>query len=517
MSDPAKSSRSTSQIVLGNTVWLTLDMAVTLLTVFGVSIPVYRVIGPAHVAYFSIVQWLAYASANVLSLGIPGTARRYVTEALAANDLPAARGIVFSTVRLQMFIAAGLLAAGEAFVFLGSDRTYWSSSWLIVLGLAPRMLMSLPSLVQVAANRLKENLICVLIAAVLQVTIVVISLWAGWGLPGVAAGIAIGNSVECLLKFFFLMRWLGWGPVKAIGPELRRRMTTFSGQGVAILILNLVVWDKSDVLILKMLVHDQRTWAFFTVSFNLADRVISIISTFVSSMAISVFNELGEGAERINRLAAVGMHYALLAGSPLLLGLAGVAPAFIQTLYGKAYAPAGAILAIAAAFAFGKCVMPILNSLYQATERQGVIVIWGIVCGAINISLDFVLISYWGATGAALANGISQLLTAAGLIVWAARSLGVQWSLRQSIPGVLAAGGSGVVAFCAIHIGGLSIVRLVAGIVAGAITYPVFVRLFGVLQAEDVQRFRHVAARIPARGRFIVDGLLRFVAPASQS
>jgi hypothetical protein len=117
--------------------------------------------------------------------------------------------------------------------------------------------------------------------------------------------------------------------------------------------------------------------------------------------------------------------------------------------------------------------------------------------------------------GAAIANGSAQVLAAVGLIYWAQRSLGIHWSIGQSIPGLAAGLGSALVAHAAGLPFGLAPIRLGMGVFAGAIAFPLLLRLFGALQPDDLSRMQGITSRLTPGLRARVDSLLALLAPAA--
>lgn len=511
-----KSAERTSAVnrTFNSSVLLGLEMSLSVAVALCTSIPLARVIGPDRLGYFTYIQWLAMIGGNVALLGIPSTTRRYMAEALGRNDLPAARGIFFATLRLQTILALALLAVGEILVFSVTDRSYWSSSWLVVLSIAPRMIMSIPSMAHVAGVRLQSNLIASLASSVVVVGVLGFGLWMGWGLVAAGAAFAIAYTLELCVKLSFALRWLGWGPRTPIGAKLRKRMLTFSTHGTALLILNVVVWDKSDFFFLEILRKDRAALAFFGAAFNLADKAIQMVQVFVGGLNVSLMSELGHNTAKMYVIAKSGLRYSILTAGALLFGLAAIGPNLILTLYGPRFAPAGPLLSVAAMMAVGKCLMPLLQILFQAAERQRAVVVWSCCCGLLNVILDLLLIPPLGAMGAAVANGSAQVFAAAGLIYWAQRTLGIDWSIGQSVPGLVAGVGSALAAYAAGLPFALAPERLAAGILAGALVFPFLVRILGALQPEDLPRLHGLTSRLTPALRGRIDTLLALLSPS---
>jgi len=58
-------------------------------------------------------------------------------------------------------------------------------------------------------------------------------------------------------------------------------------------------------------------------------------------------------------------------------------------------------LTLIALLAIPKALVSAPTMLLQTTERQGFLILWGCVCGAVDIGLDFLLVGKHGANGAA--------------------------------------------------------------------------------------------------------------------
>lgn len=491
-------------------------MIVTLVAAMCYSIPVARVIGPAKLGYFSVIWFWALVGGNVASLGIPGATRRYMAEALGRNELPVARGIFLATLKLQSLLALAVLIIGEVLIFTVTRRSYWSSSWLLVLCLAPRLLSSIPCAALLAGERLKQNLTATAANGVAMIAVLWLGLWLGWGLVAAAAAYAVSYTVDLIVKLTFAVNWLNWGPKAPIEAGLQRRMLSFSGKSTILMLLSFVVWDKSDIFFLQMLDKDPKAWAFFTTAFAFAEKVIWVVAVFGGSIGVALYGEVGRSVEKLHQTAAVGLRYCFLLASVLLFGLAAVAPWLIVTLYGQAYAPAGPILAVAALLAAGKCVMPVVGTVFAAAERQGAVAIVVLCCGIVDVVLDLLLIPRWGALGAALANGIAQTIAAAVLIWWAGRSCGVQWRIRELVPGAAAGLGIGLSAWLAGVWLPTPATRLAVGVAAGAIACPILFRLLRVFGPEDSYRLHELAGRTPQWVRSRLNPVLGFVTAREQ-
>jgi O-antigen/teichoic acid export membrane protein len=160
--------------------------------------------------------------------------------------------------------------------------------------------------------------------------------------------------------------------------------------------------------------------------------------------------------------------------------------------------------------------MPVVGTVFAAAERQGAVAIVILCCGIVDVVLDLLLIPRWGALGAALANGIAQTLAAAILIWYAGRACGVEWKLRQLLPGAAAGLGTGLAAWLAGMWLPTPAARLAVGVAAGAIACPILFRLLRVFGPEDSYRINELTGRTPPWVRSRIEPVLRFVTAREQ-
>jgi O-antigen/teichoic acid export membrane protein len=312
-------------------------------------------------------------------------------------------------------IAAGVLAAGLGLVFTIGDPAQRLISVLLVTAMAPRMIGFIPSQANNAAELMKRSTPPALIGGVLTVLLTLFSLWAGWDLPGVAASVLAGVVVETALKLYDVHRRLSPVPVGQISPELKRRMLSYSGQGLALMLLNVVVWDRSDMLILKTLNPDIKQVTFFSLAFNLTERVLMIPNAFLTSLGVTMMAQFGRGQQRLQELVISGTKYTILVALPLLAGMACLSGPLVS-IYGDRYQPLAPVLAICALLAIPKALANPPTALLQTTENQGFLIWVGCCCGVLDVVLDVLLTPHYGARGAAVANGAAQ--TAAAIATW---------------------------------------------------------------------------------------------------
>jgi O-antigen/teichoic acid export membrane protein len=501
-------------IVARNSFWYGLEMAFGLLAAFITSIAIVRIFGAERLAEFNFVAWLTNITVTVGNVGLPVTTRKYMSEHLARGETEIARALYFFTMKLQTWIAVGITVLAMVLVFVWGNPEYRVISVILVLGMAPRMVSCIPSQANVASEVMRRNTTPSLIGGLVSTVLTVLSLVAGWGLTGVAFAMSSAAWLEFALKLQSVEQWLGGVKPAAITPDLKRRMLSFSSQGVALLLLNIVVWDRSDIFLLRRLNNDPAQITFFYVAFNLVERILMIPKAFGGSLGVTVMAQYGRSQSRLQELTVHGARYALVATLPLLLGMACISRPLVLLLYGGANRPLIPVLSVVAMFGLSKALMRMPTSLLQAAEKQGFLIFWGCFCGGIDILLDVLLIPRYGAVGAAYANGIAQTLAAIGIWWFAARTMHLDVRIKDF--------GRVAVAGAAMAAGVLFANRLVGGytgmalsIAVGAAIWIIALRVVRIFDTADAQRFLAVGRNLPASFRPFWKRLIAWVAPPS--
>ena len=115
--------------------------------------------------------------------------------------------------------------------------------------------------------------------------------------------------------------------------------------------------------------------------------------------------QYGRDSTRVRGLAETSARYLALISFPVHLGLAGNSCSPRLVTYGSKYAGAVPALVVAACLGISKAFFLPVQAVLSSWERQDLIIRWGFVSAAVNLTLDFMLIPKYGAIGAALANG----------------------------------------------------------------------------------------------------------------
>jgi O-antigen/teichoic acid export membrane protein len=483
-----------TETIARNTLWYGFEVVAGLITAFATSIVIARAIGPQKLGYFNYIMWLANISAAIGSFGVPATARKYMAEYFGRGEPGVCRAIYEATLRLQVLTASLITAAGLILVFAVSNREYWGSSVFLVASVLPAMLTSIPAQANMAAENMRANVPSSLVSSLVYVSFVALSLLYGWGLPGIALGFLLGRSSEVALRLRSVRRWTRTLPAAPLPDEVRTRMRNFSGLSTVLMLLQVIVWDRSDIVLLKLFSGSIREITFYSVAFNLTEKVLLLPSPFGGAIGASVMAQYGRDREALRLLVARAARYMFLCGLPALLGLALLSRPLVQTLYGRQYLPVIPVLFLAAALAIPKTMLLPALQLLQAAEQQRFLVVWCCFCGAVNIAIDLLLIPTHGALGAAIGNGVGQSLGVAGMWVRAATLFRLDLPWRDFVRIAVCGFGMALVVFsCTLIFSGWR--ALAVGGAAGCVAFAVMLRLVRLLTEEDRWRISRAAAR----------------------
>jgi O-antigen/teichoic acid export membrane protein len=512
---PVPVTGGNSETIARNTLWYGFEIATGLVTAFITSIVIARAMGPQKLGYFNYIMWLANISAAIGSFGVPATARKYMAEYFGRGEPGISRAIYAATLRLQTVTAGLITAAGLVLVFKFSDRAYWGSSALLVASVLPAMLTWIPAQANMAAENMRANVPSSLLSSVVYVSFVALSLTFGWGLPGIALGFLLSRSSEVILRLLSVRKWMRSLPLGSLPTSLRSRMRTFSGLSTVLMILQVVVWDRSDIVLLKMFSGSIQEITFYSVAFNLTEKVMLLTSTFGAAIGASVMAQFGRDREVLRLLVAKAARYMFLCGLPALLGLALLSRPIIQTLYGRQYLPVIPVLFWAAALAIPKTMLLPALQMLQAAEQQRFLVIWGCFCGAVNITIDLLLIPSHGALGAAIGNGVGQALGVIGMWVRAGAIFRLELPWRDLGRIAVCGFGMALVVFSSTLI--FSGWRALAvGVPAGCVAFAVMLRLVRLLTQEDRRRILRMTVRSAYPLRICMERIVWALSPAGE-
>jgi O-antigen/teichoic acid export membrane protein len=339
-----------------------------------------------------------------------------------------------------------------------------------------------------------------------------------WGLVGLASSLLASRVIDLAMRRHLYMRRVQKDGISSPGgeslsPELRRRMIRFCSYSTCLLLLSVVVWDRSEVFFLKWFCNIKEV-AFYSVGFNLVQQLVVLPRMFTNPATARMMVEYGQDRRMSAEVTGMTARYLALFALPMMLGMAAISGPLVTLVYGPAYAPAAPVLAIAASLAIARCFVTQADQLMFANEQQNTLLKWGVCTAVLNIGLDFLLIRSHGAIGAAIANGVTQFIATVGSWTFATRRCGVQFPLVST--GKLLAASmimAGAVTACSVAL--RPTIALAAGVPLGIILFVLSMRVLRPFDSRDRARLMSVGKLLPGIGSRLYTAALGIAIPIS--
>jgi O-antigen/teichoic acid export membrane protein len=229
---------------------------------------------------------------------------------------------------------------------------------------------------------------------------------------GIAAVLGVGFLVQ-LVIVGALASWahrevgLQW---RARLPQpLRSRVLRYGVMLAALVVLNGIVWKRSELLFLGRF-HGPEQMAFYAVPFAIAERLSLLLPGALLGVLLPGLTYAYGAAdpERFSAMFSQALQYLAMLTLPIcLLGIS-LAPGLIRLVYGPRFGGAIAVLQILLiAMAFG-VLGQAASAALLGMERQGWLLKTGAAAAVVSIALNLLLIPPYGAVGAAVANTLTQ-------------------------------------------------------------------------------------------------------------
>ena len=376
---------SNTKTIARNTGWYGLESAIgSIVTVF-TSIAIARTLGPAKMGYIIYVTWIASMVGNLGGFGVTATTRKYMAEFLGMGDRATARHIYIRTWVFQSCVATVATCVVLFWVLRDANADYRVAATLVVLSIWPAMVNSVSAQANVAAEELSANLPGSVASIFTFFVVVVATLVFKWGVVGIGAAILAMRMTDFLVRFFpTARRILSWEKAQVRPTGLSARMMMFAWQSIASMVVALVVWERSEFVLLRYLCSDIRQIAFYSVAFSLADRLMIGSAVFGSATGATIFAQYGRDKSRLPALTASTFRYLAISSIPLHFIAAALAGPALLLLYGRQYSGAVAVVTLAPLLCMPKAFMGPIQNLLQSMERQSYVIAATVTAGLVR-------------------------------------------------------------------------------------------------------------------------------------
>jgi O-antigen/teichoic acid export membrane protein len=461
------------------------------------SIAIARTLGPTKMGYVIYVSWIAQMLSSLGGIGVPAATCKYMAEFLGAGDAGTSRFIYGRTLLLQAVLASIATAGGIVWVLHGAPVGYKTAAFLLMLSVWPAMVNFISAQANVASERLSANLPASIVAIATFFLVTLLTILFHWGVNGIALGMLLMRIADLVVRLVPTARRIFlWEPNQAEPTGLGSRMLSFAGQSVAAMILTLIVWDRSEVILLKHLSTDIRQVAFYSVAISLAERLLIFPYVFGSATGASIYAQFGRDESKLPAMASAAFRYLALTSIPIHIIAAALAGSALLLLYGGQYRGAVTVVVLAPLFCLPKAFLAPIQNLFESTEEQRYFIAATIGAAAIDIGVAWYFIPKLGAVGACLGSGAAQIAAVSSM--WA---IGIyRYKIKLPVKQVSKIIAISAVAACSAHFTTRGLSPLSSLLIGGGVALAVVVVLgyiLRVLELEDCRRFTVFAELLP--------------------
>ncbi len=322
-------------------------------------------------------------------------------------------------------------------------------------------------------------------------------LLTGHGAASIAAVVAGGAALSCLIQYYFLRR------LQPIRIQVDRNMVKWMVQASLPYFLSgvfLIVYAEVSLVVISLLVDETGVGVFGT-AYRLLGPFLFLPTIFMSAAFPALARQAVADTGLAMRLMRRSFHLLFLAAVPLGLGILAIAPPVISLLYGPAFAKSGPVLSVLGITLIFLYLNILIGQYLVSVDRQNQWTVVMATATVVRIGLDVLLVPLaqkWlsnGALGAAVVLTTTELgMLMAGLVLLPRGTLNRD-SARFAGRTLLAGAGMLLVVLL------LRESHIAVPILAGAVTYGLLVLVLRVVSVEDQQLLLLIGRGLLARLR----------------
>ncbi|MEP7041502.1 MAG: polysaccharide biosynthesis C-terminal domain-containing protein [Dokdonella sp.] len=414
-----------------------------------VSIIVARHLGPAHFGTYSLVVWMVGIGVTATNSGSATAVTKFVAELRGAGREDLVVPLLKHLRRLQLYFLVAVAAIGACVLTFGGERLAPGLNHLGLFGLlVVAVSLRAPYMFNVNVAKGFENFrataTIAAIATPLNLTMVIIAWWIDAPVEGFLTIYAISSAVFYLISRQQIARMMpAVTKQEALPPDLLRRLHRHIRIVAVMVTVGFLMASEMEVAFLTFY-GNVAAAGQFKVAYQLAGGASLLVpGVFAAVLLPMMANALSQGKEvAVRRFSASTAYLAILAIPLIGFGIVFASPT-IHLLYGSAYVAAAPVFAICLLGGGLGAIAQAASSLLISADHQHSMLYVYLLCGILKFSLDVVLISNYGLTGAMVAYIIVSVVwfatnMALGLRVSGAR---MPWErlARIALAGVLAA------------------------------------------------------------------------------
>lgn len=430
--------------VARNTGFNVLTGVVTSVALFATGVLVARALGPDDTGVYNLLTFSVVVVLTLASSGLGIAASKYVGQFDAAEGEAQVAAVIRFAIRacaVATIALAGLLAlAAPGLASLFGQPGEGALFALAALAAVP---LALRRAVEGSLQGLQR-----------QAVLLPLALAQGLGLlGGSAAVLAAGGGLAALMLVQFgvglavvglftvaLRQATRRSPAAPLPRPLRSRMMSYAGSVTALSALDIVVWQRSEIVLLGIFAASEEV-AYYSIAFAVADAVQQAVPQAIQTALFPTQSRAVETGDRVYLQQAYETSVRLLVLVTVPVAVAGsvLAAPLIVTVYGEAYAEAVLPLQVLLFSAGAGRVGYAFSSVLYAADRERLMLKLTGVWAVLNLGLGIVLVPALGLVGAVIANASVQVLAVVVAPFVVRRKMGLRFPFADVLR-VLAAG-----------------------------------------------------------------------------
>ena len=387
-------------------------LAITMGATVCTSAIIARRLGPGNMGVYGYAMWIVGTLGILANVGLPSALTKYISEYLGSGDIATAVGVCKGLLFTQLGVAAGVSVLTACFMLLkGPYRN--------IIGLAA-VLLFFQALQQslgaalAGIQRFDRLALTSLYVALVSVASVGTAALLHAGVMGMLWATLSGLLAAIWLYFRDVKTYLlksspALTPAPSTMPDTFRRIRQFSLTVSYILLLDSIVWQRSEILFLKTYSTIAQV-GFYTLAYSIASKMSDITATFSATLMPLYAESYGrDGLRNVGLVFVNALKYLQMLVVPLCLIGAALAKPLTQLLYGSQFLAVALPLQVLLLSMSFTSIGVVISPLLYGIDKQSFIAKYGTAVAVLNLALDLILIPRYAAVGAAVANCTAQI------------------------------------------------------------------------------------------------------------
>ena len=442
---------NTRSQTLRNTVFSSVGMYTEYVLGMLTSIVIARHLGPEGFGAYGAIIWLVAMGVATTNSGTATAAIKFIAELRGAGREELIPELLDYLRRAQRWFLVCVLLVGAGVLLLTGNRIAPTFNHVMLLGflaLAIAFRASYMFNIGVAKGfeNFRANAIVALVCTPVNLLMVVLTWWFDLPVEWLLGIFLVSGLMFFLMSRAQIMPLLpARKPGVAVDALLTGRIRHHMLMSTLTVTVGFLVASEVEVMFLNMYSNPHAAGQF-RVAYQMAIGAAALVPGVFGALLLPMMaNALSQGREVAGRRFIASTSYLALLAAPLVAFGVVFASAIIRVLYGSEYLQAAPVFAVCLTGAALTTMTQGGSSLLISADRQRSVLILTLCCGVLKISLDALLIKYYGLAGAMLAFAAVAVVTTAAMMTLAIKvsQVSPDWSKLLRI--VLAAVISGLV------------------------------------------------------------------------